>query len=80
MFAIGLIVVATSTTMYLYERHGANAVAGASIVSWALAGVWHVVGQLLFDDVGTGWGGSVFAFVCLGTGVVVWIIVLKGRR
>ena len=80
LFAIGLTVVAISTIMYLYERHGADAVAGASIVSWILAGVWSVAGQLLFDNLGTGWAGSVFAFVCLGTGVVVWVIALKGRR
>lgn len=79
LFAASGAIILVSTTLYMLEKSGGDAVAGGSVVSWLLAAVFPIFSVPMFRSLAIGVAGSVLAIIVLACGVPVWVVVLKGR-
>ena len=80
LFAATGAIVLVSTALYTLEKHGEEAVAGASLVAWLLAAVFPVFAVPLFHALAANFAGSVLGGIVMVCCVPVWVFALKGGR
>ena len=56
-----------------YTQYAASAIAAATILRSLLGALLPLAGQLMYDDLGIGWGNSVLAFIALAFSPVPWV-------
>ncbi|KAK4540429.1 hypothetical protein LTR36_009175 [Oleoguttula mirabilis] len=84
IFAFAIMCTFVTTQLYIMDRHvekdddGSSALAGGIVLRYSMSFAFVMFAEQMYDALGAGWATSVFAFVALVTGVVPWVLVLRG--
>ncbi|EME86114.1 uncharacterized protein MYCFIDRAFT_202389 [Pseudocercospora fijiensis CIRAD86] len=82
-YGVGQIIILNSTTNYYidsFERYAASAIAAGAVFRAVVGGIVPLFAPMLFENVGYGWGISVFGFLALAIAPAPLIFLIYGAK